>query len=70
MSNLNKIKYDVSYKLSWMPKQAKTAGQKVLQEKHGTPYVFAKACYNAIGEISVAEFHAAITKYKKEWLAC
>lgn len=52
-----------------MPTKPKTAGQRVLQKKHGTPRAFARAVVNAIGEISVLEAQLAIRKYRDEWQA-
>jgi len=69
MADIRKVRYDQSYKISWMPTKSVTEGQKALESKHGTPREFAKACLELIGEISVDEFHAAITKYKNEWEA-
>lgn len=41
--------------------------QRELEEAHGTPKEFAMALWNALGEISVDEAHAAIQKYEAEW---
>lgn len=41
--------------------------QQQMQADHGTPAEFAKAVWNALGEISVAEAQAAIEKYEREW---
>lgn len=50
-----------------LPSEAKTAGQRRLKRKHGSPLTFAKACINAIGDISYGEAEAAIRKYAREW---
>lgn len=52
-----------------MPTKAQTAGQRILQRKHGTPRLFARAAVNAIGEVSVLEANVAIRKYLHEWQA-
>ena len=52
-----------------MPNQAKTPGQRALRRKHGTPRTYARACVNAIGEITCLEARAAIRKYLREWNA-
>jgi len=52
-----------------MPRKALTKGQLALQKKHGTPYEFAKACIEAIGEISILEANQASEKYRREWEA-
>lgn len=49
--------------------RAVTRGQSVLRKKHGTPKEFARACADAVGEISVAEAHTAVEKYVKEYEA-
>jgi hypothetical protein len=49
------------------PNKATTPGQWALQKQHGTPKVFARACVQAIGEISPAEAEVAINKYREEW---
>ena len=49
-----------------MPCKATTKGQRALKRKHGTPRSFARACVNAIGEISCLEAHAAISKYLRD----
>lgn len=38
-----------------------------LSLNHGTPTEFAKAVWNALGEISVAEAQEAINRYEHEW---
>lgn len=50
-----------------MPDEATTPAQEELKAKHGTPREFAKACVNAIGEISCLEAHTAIAEYKNKW---
>jgi hypothetical protein len=40
-----------------------------LEAKHGTPFEFAVACYNAVpGFISRDEADAAIKRYNDEWV--
>lgn len=39
-----------------------------LRRNHGTPAEFAKAVWNAVGEISVMEAQAGILRYECEWL--
>lgn len=41
--------------------------QKRLAERSGTPAQFARAVWNALGEISVDEAEAAIHAYRREW---
>jgi hypothetical protein len=38
-----------------------------LKRNHGTPAEFARAVWNAVGEISVAEAQAGIERYEREW---
>lgn len=52
-----------------LPKVAVTKGQQRLQKKHGSPYEFAVACVECVGEISVDEARRAIQKYQLEWEA-
>lgn len=44
-----------------------TAKQALLAKKYGTPGEFYRACFGALGEISVNEAQAAYRKYKREW---
>lgn len=53
--------------MSTEPTPAPTKAE--LEAMHGTPIQFARACYRAIGEISVDEAQAAIAKYEREWSA-
>lgn len=41
--------------------------QSDLRRAHGTPKEFAAAVYRAVGEISLDEAEAAISKYQREW---
>lgn len=50
-----------------MPDKAKTKGQRLLQEKHGTPKQFARACVRAVGDISPLEALVAIREYERKW---
>jgi hypothetical protein len=58
---------ELEYLIDEMPDAATTAGQRRLQEKHGTPRQFAKDVIQAIGEISVPAAEAAIKRYEREW---
>lgn len=50
-----------------LPMNANNDARRSLMQKHGSPFAFAKACANALGEISVDEAKAAIAKYLKQW---
>lgn len=52
-----------------IPQQHRNEGQRLLMKKHGSPYQFAKAVSEVIGEISVDEAQMAVEKYLMEWHA-
>lgn len=41
--------------------------QRILRNNHGAPQQFEDACFQCLGEISVAEAKRAVTKYRKEF---
>jgi len=50
-----------------LPDKASTEGQTKLRLAHGTPKEFARACIEAIGDISELEARNAVAKYLDEW---
>lgn len=50
-----------------LPTEARTAWQRELASRSGTPQQFAEACIDAIGGISIDECGAAIAEYLREW---
>jgi hypothetical protein len=66
---VQKARKDFKDVIASMPEKVTTAGQREMQQKHGTPREFARAVVDAIGEISVLEAHVAIRKYRDEWEA-
>jgi hypothetical protein len=41
--------------------------KKEMRERHGTPEVFAKAVFKALGEISLDEANATVDRYRSEY---
>jgi len=41
--------------------------QDEMTKNHSTPAVFREACARALGEISLDEYHEAVTLYEKAW---
>ena len=67
---VNKAKAEQRRKVDDLPDVPRTEGQRALAAKHGTPRQFARACADALGEISIEEADDAVRKYLAEWNAC
>lgn len=64
-----KARTAVSYLTAGLPDKAYTPGQQKLAEKHGTPLKVAESIIKAVGEISIDEAEAAVTRYLHQWEA-
>lgn len=64
---IRQAREDAEWIYETLPRKAQNERQKELQRKHGTPYDFAKAVVNCIGEISLLEAQSAAEKYLREW---
>lgn len=69
-ATLRELRESYADEVAAMPDAATTAGQSVLQAKHGTPREFAAAIVRAMGDmISPAEGEKAMAEYLTIWNA-
>lgn len=67
LNSILEARQEASEILKDLPQAATSPRQLHLMHQHGTPHEFAKACIEAIGEISILEALVAIRKYADEW---